>query len=171
MSSLLFSDVSELQPHAPLALKSPKRPAGEPSPARAYIRVDVPQDLTYARVMVAGRSMATVSNNGHVQGEAALVGRLQPWLKDEAAYRGPQLAQHRAELLAQKLGGIVMRTETALTQDAWYARPEPRWRIDHARMEQDGFRVPQDLRTTRFRSADMAEHTIRSLMEYHAMQG
>lgn len=137
--------------------------------ARSYICAELPKDLPYARIVGEGKILATVTNNGVVLMRQQFGRQNQSLPRRQDDSQGPALAQQRAEALAKKLGGSIMREATAQAQHEWQARPVMQWRIDHVRMARDGFLVPQDFHSLRFRSADAAEHRIRSLMEYQQL--
>lgn len=136
--------------------------------ARSYISVELPRDLTYARIVAGGKVLATVTNSGVVlmRNQFGRQNSKQKWLNDGS--RGPELAQQRAEELAKTMGGSIERAKSAQAQHEWQARPTTQWRIDHVRMARDGYLVPQDFHNMRFRSAEAAEHSICGLMEYQA---
>lgn len=71
---------------------------------------DTLNDKAYAQVVVAGKVVATVSENGYLTTTKAVALRLQPVLDRAAAdKRGPDLAQARAETIAQALGGEIVK--------------------------------------------------------------
>ena len=78
---------------------------------------------TYATVVVGGRVVATLDNQGLMTSDNALAGRLRD-LPDQVYGRGgPDLAQARAEHLAALLGGRVVKAKTAITQAQFNANP------------------------------------------------
>jgi hypothetical protein len=139
--------------------------------ARSYISVELPRDLTYARIVAGGKVLATITNSGVVlmRHQFGRQGQAKSWRNDGS--RGPELAQQRAEELAKTLEGSIERAKSAQAQHEWQARPTTQWRIDHVRMSRDGYLVPQDYHNLRFRSAEAAEHSIRALMEYQSEAG
>lgn len=134
--------------------------------AAAYIRMNVPQETAYAQVVVNGEVAATLTNSGFAQCSNAMGKTIQGLLEEEGGLCGPELAQRRAERIAQALGGSIRHAVTAQNQHEWLARPVPTWSIDYQKMEDAGYIVPQDYRNTRFRSAELAVDTIRALLEY-----
>ena len=82
---------------------------------------NAPQNI-YATVKVNGKVVATLYNGGSVamtNAAAATVGDLQdpPGLNG-----GPDLAQSRANRIAEAVGGTVEKASTAITQSAWKPR-------------------------------------------------
>lgn len=137
--------------------------------ARSYVCAELPKDLPYACIVADGKTIATVTNSGVVRMPHQFGRQNQALPSQESDAQGPALAQQRAQALAKKLGGSIVREETAQAQHEWQARPVMQWRIDHVRMARDGFLVPQDFHSLRFRSAEAAEHRIRTLMEYQQL--
>lgn len=87
---------------------------------------DYPGNKPYATVSVGGRVVATIFNDGGVQTEDnALGSRLKDALNNSAnGTNGPDLAQDRADQIADMLGGRVSKSRTALTQLQYAALPE-----------------------------------------------
>lgn len=81
---------------------------------------DTVGDKPHAQVVVDGRVVATVSENGYLTTTRAVALRLQPVLdKAGADKRGPELAEARAQKIAQALGGEIARPSS----DPGVARP------------------------------------------------
>lgn len=78
----------------------------------------------YATVVVGGEVMATVDNQGVVSTDDALGRKLPSLLKDVDGANGPDLAQTRANQIAEFLGGRVVKSDTALTQAEFFALPK-----------------------------------------------
>ena len=87
-----------------------------------------PGTRTYADVIVDGKVLASIDNQGVVRTDertgGAMTGRLAGLVNGR---NGPDLAQVRAEQLAQMLGGTVAFADTAMTQRQFEALgPIPR---------------------------------------------
>ncbi len=95
--------------------------------AQSALATEVPDNApqnVYATVKVNGKVVATLYNGGTSQmtnAAAAEVGDLQdpPGLNG-----GPDLAQWRAEAIAQATGGTIEKASTAITQAQWTPRQE-----------------------------------------------
>lgn len=96
---------------------------------------------TYAEVVVGDKVVATVDNQGVVRADNSMQGLLQGKLKNEVnGTNGPDLAQARADQIAQMLGGQVKKTDTAITQERFASLAPPPKReliLDRAGMESD----------------------------------
>lgn len=75
----------------------------------------LPQTKTYAEVVVNGKVVATIDNQGVITTDKALSKSVLSQLPDSSS-NGPELAQARAERLAQLFGGEVRVADSALTQ-------------------------------------------------------
>lgn len=82
----------------------------------------LPQTKTYAEVVVNGKVVATIDNQGVITTDKALSKSVLNQLPDSSS-NGPELAQARAERLAQLFGGEVQVADTALTQLQFNALP------------------------------------------------
>ncbi len=113
-----------------------------------YMRMPEPADLAgypgmkpYATVVVGGKIVAKVDNQGALETSNELYERIKHHLPDEVnGTNGPDLAQARAEYVAKLLGGKVVEADTALTQMEFRALPEierPKAWIDYEAMRQD----------------------------------
>lgn len=96
---------------------------------------------TYANVVVGGKVVATIDNQGGVSTDDVLGQKLRDiLLGDVNGTNGPDLAQARAEQIAKLLGGRVVGSDTALTQAEFNALPKPEepqpW-IDYDAMRAD----------------------------------
>jgi hypothetical protein len=75
---------------------------------------DAAPDNLYAQVKVGDRVMAKIYNGGTVE---MLDDAQAPELAQQGT--GPQLAQARADQIAQALNGTIVKADTAQTQDQW----------------------------------------------------
>lgn len=94
----------------------------------------------YATVEVDGKVVAKLDNNGFMETSNALGGRFRdtlPMQGENGAISGPDLAQARAEFIAEALGGEVKLANTALTQSEYSAVPQPQPTIDIQAMMRD----------------------------------
>jgi hypothetical protein len=82
----------------------------------------MPQTKTYAEVVVNGNVVATIDNQGVITTDKALSKSVLNQLPDSSS-NGPELAQARAERLAQLFGGEVRVADSALTQLQFNALP------------------------------------------------
>lgn len=100
-----------------------------------------PRTEAYAKIVVGNKTVATIDNQGVVGiNDDALGARLQSVLSgDINGTNGPDLAQARAEQLAQLLGGKIEKSSTALTQSAFDALPPATqsWTVDYERFKDD----------------------------------
>lgn len=100
-----------------------------------------PRLQNYATVVVGGKVVATIDNQGGVESSDALGQRLRFVLKgDVNGTNGPDLAQVRAEQIARMTGGQVVRAETAITQHQFNTLPSiasVTTTVDYAAMRQD----------------------------------
>ena len=82
-------------------------------------------DKAYATVMVGGRIVATITNQGVVETRNDSLGqKLQDILIDEVnGKNGPDLAQARAQQIAKLLGGRMQTADTAISQREYDALP------------------------------------------------
>lgn len=96
---------------------------------------------TYAEVVVNNKVVATVDNQGAVRADDSMKGLLQGKLiNDVNGTNGPDLAQARADQIAEMLGGKVARADTAITQQKFAALAPPPQRdfiVDRIGMESD----------------------------------
>jgi len=95
----------------------------------------------YAKVVVAGKTVATIDNFGGVQSSNAMGGKIRPALetadRKSAGRQGPAAAQARAEEIAKLLGGKVVMTSTAMSQSEFNATPAPKVTVDQASLRND----------------------------------
>lgn len=83
----------------------------------------LPQTKTYAEVVVKGKVVATIDNQGVITTDKALSESVLSQLPD-SSLNGPDLAHARAERLAQLFGGKVQVADSALTQLQFNALPK-----------------------------------------------
>lgn len=93
-----------------------------------------PSNQPYANVVVNGKIVATVDNQGGAATFAGYRGTLQR-LPNQGD--GPQLAQARAEYLARQSGGQVVKTATAIDQATYQALPPLKFKINYEAMQTD----------------------------------
>lgn len=95
----------------------------------------------YATVMVGGQVVAKLDNQGGVQTDNDLDPRLRAILASDVNGKGgPDLAQARAEQIAQYFGGRVETADTAITQrqfDALPPLPSSKPTVDYDAMKAD----------------------------------
>ncbi|RVU38143.1 hypothetical protein EOI86_02240 [Hwanghaeella grinnelliae] len=95
----------------------------------------------YARVVVGGKTVATIDNFGGVQSSNAMGGKIRPALeaadRKSAGQQGPAAALARAEEIARQLGGKVAMASTAMTQSEFNATPAPQVTVNQAALQND----------------------------------
>jgi hypothetical protein len=93
----------------------------------------------YARVMVNGKEVARLDNNGLAMMSNNLALKLDGSLPNTGPNggSGPGLAKMRAETIARALGGSVAMAKTAMTQERYDALPPLRPTVDYDAMRQD----------------------------------
>lgn len=93
----------------------------------------------YARVMVDGKEVAKLDNNGFLITSNNLALTVEGRIPDTGptGKSGPLLAQARAEAVAKLLGGKVVMSETAITQERYDTLPKPKPLVDETAMMQD----------------------------------
>ncbi|MEP9380551.1 hypothetical protein ABLE91_27915 [Aquabacter sp. CN5-332] len=83
-----------------------------------------PATAPYATVVVGGKVVATIDNQGVVTTDDALGEMVRDILLGEVNdTNGPDLAQARADQIAEMLGGRVSKASTGITQDQFNALP------------------------------------------------
>lgn len=130
-----------------------------------YTQAVPPPDGNYAQVKVAGKVVATVTNNGFVGSSSAFGGKIRSILDDDSG-QGPALAERRARQIADALNGEVVKASTAQTQAQWNARPAVTWKLDYETMERHGHSVPPESRMARFASKSLASETVTALLDF-----
>lgn len=109
--------------------------------SRHSVRPDTSSDpayAPYATVQIGGRVVAEIDNHGWVttsNATAAGIGELPN--SAGGVISGPALAMARAEYLADRLGGSVSMSPTAMTQDAFTRLPQSGVKVDTATMLAD----------------------------------
>ncbi|MBP2227233.1 hypothetical protein J2847_000513 [Azospirillum agricola] len=93
----------------------------------------------YARVMVGGKEVARVDNNGFLITSNSVAVQVEGRIPDigPTGKSGPLLAQARAEAVAKLLGGKVVASETAINQQRYDSLPKPKPIFDETAMMQD----------------------------------
>lgn len=97
---------------------------------------------TYAEVIVNGRVVATLDNNGYLQTANGFYSQsgIEPGnagLNPHNVPKGPALAQARAEYLAELTGGTVLVHNTALNQATYEGLEQPKVVVDQMALSQD----------------------------------
>jgi len=118
--------IGRLKPHAsPLADPGSldKVPVQKPVGPRIELG-----SLRFAEVRQNGRVIATVYNDGSAA--VASSARLGSVPGPTAPQSGPELAAWRADQLVAANGGSIIRSRTAMTQEAWDKLPPIRWSND-----------------------------------------
>jgi hypothetical protein len=127
---------------------------------------------TYATVVVGGKVVAAVDNQGVVGSDDELGAKLRDTLLgDVNGTNGPNLAQARAEQIAKLLGGKVVKSDTAITQGTFSSLPssDSRPRVDYDAMKSDAlYQQIQDMsdrltQTQNSRAAYLASQQTGSL--------
>lgn len=100
-----------------------------------------PSMKPYATVVVGGKVVATIDNQGVVTSDDALGAKIRDLLQDDVnGTNGPDLAQARAEQIARMTGGRVDKASTAITQRQFDVLPPiegPQATIDYEAMKKD----------------------------------
>ncbi|MFG1489390.1 hypothetical protein ABMA58_09085 [Oceanospirillum sp. HFRX-1_2] len=112
-----------------------------------------PVNNTYAEVVVRGQVVATIDNNGYLstsngfgaQHQVAAAAGLNP----PGVAKGPELAQARAEMIAQLSGGYIRKHENAMDQKTYDNSVKPSLSVNTELMMQD----PMFLRMMKFEKA------------------
>lgn len=90
----------------------------------------------YAKVVVNGKTVATLSNEGYAEMSNGLL-HIGSTLPNDGG--GPELAQRRAEAIAKATGGTVVKQASAMTQSQWNQREPIKLTVDFAQMKREGF--------------------------------
>lgn len=99
-----------------------------------------PVNEEYASIQVNGKEVASVNNFGHVQSSNTIGSKIQKLFANEGSRIGPELAEQRAEKIAQLLGGEVVKSSSAITQTAFNAikaMPKETLTVDFLAMRDD----------------------------------
>ncbi|NIA69117.1 hypothetical protein HBA54_11010 [Pelagibius litoralis] len=117
----------------------------------------------YATVEVNGKVVARIDNHGWTQMSnslgAKLSGKLPGMVNGQV---GPALAQKRAEIIAEALGGKVVMAPTALTQPTFNNLPEPDIAVDQMAMHKDPLYLRLQ-KTKQIESQFRAQHIAQEL--------
>ncbi|MGD9638626.1 MAG: hypothetical protein AB7U85_06165 [Alphaproteobacteria bacterium] len=93
---------------------------------------------TYADVVVGGKVVATIDNNGYVKSSNAIGAKISHQLIGSInGKEGPVLAQARAEQIAAMLGGVIKKSSTAISQSQYEILPKPKATINYEAMQKD----------------------------------
>lgn len=102
---------------------------------------DYPAIQPYASIIVDGKVVATVDNQGGVSTDGPLGDKLREIMVDNVnGTNGPDLAQARAEQIARLIGGDIVKSDTAMTQADFNALPPfeaPRPTVNYTAMIAD----------------------------------
>ncbi len=101
---------------------------------------------TYAEVIVNGRVVATLDNNGYLQTSNGFLNQLgvehgSGSLNPPNIPKGPALAQARADYLSQLTGGTVLVHITALDQATYEGLEQPKVIVNHQALNQAPFNL------------------------------
>lgn len=100
-----------------------------------------PTYAQYASVVVNGKVVAKIDNHGFVETANATAGSCADAIKEaDAGSRGssgPELAQARAERIAEAMHGTIVKAPTAMTQRAFNATPQPQATVNYEAMRRD----------------------------------
>lgn len=100
-----------------------------------------PRMKPYATVIVGGKVVAKIDNQGVIETDDALGAKLRDMLLgDVNGTNGPDLAQARAQQIAALVGGAIVKSTTAMTQNKFNALPpfeQPQAVVDYEAMKQD----------------------------------
>lgn len=104
-----------------------------------------PRTEAYAKIVVGGKVVATIDNQGVVGTENSAIGdRINKLIMNGLAAEsnlsgGPSTAQSRAERIAKLVGGEIAKANTALSQNEFEALPpnDGKPKIDYEAMEMD----------------------------------
>lgn len=118
-----------------------------------------PRYQTYATIEHNGKTIAHIDNNGFIQSSNTIGAQIQQELNKnntENGLSGPALAQHRAEHIADLLGGKLVKSSTSLTQNEFNALPKLTTKVDHQSMKNDPM-YEQLLKTKEARTLFLAQ--------------
>ncbi len=95
----------------------------------------------YANIVVNGKVVVEIDNHGWTKTSNALAGAFSYAVEEADALSsvtsGPELAQIRAEKIAEKLGGKVVKLSTAISQSAYNAVSQTKAVVDSAALTRD----------------------------------
>jgi hypothetical protein len=114
-----------------------------------------PSEL-YAVIKVGDKVVGKVYNSGGSETPNNLSG-VQFGGPDEDGLIGPALAQHRAEKIAKASGGTIVKSDTAITQAQFNARPPREFFVDYEAMNAELERLRQSsyARASAYRTPDL----------------
>ncbi|MGH1376884.1 MAG: hypothetical protein ACRBCK_11115 [Alphaproteobacteria bacterium] len=117
-----------------------------------------PRYQTYATVKVNGKVIANIDNNGFVESSNAIGSKIHKALlqNDFPGQKGPELAQSRADLIADLLNGKVEKSSTSLTQHQFNTMPNINAQVDYQSMQSDPL-YEQLLKTKESRTLFLAQ--------------
>ncbi|WP_415719565.1 hypothetical protein [Maridesulfovibrio sp.] len=97
-----------------------------------------PANSSYATVEVNGQVVCKIDNNGFVESSNAAMSGIQNALHgSQNMLSGPSLAQDRAEKIAETMGGVIVKSPSAMTQDIYNSISSPKVSVDYAAMKSD----------------------------------
>lgn len=95
----------------------------------------------YASIVVNGKVIAEIDNHGFVETSNAMAGPCTDAIKQAdcqaGVLSGPLLARARAESIAKSVNGTIVMAQTAMSQKAFDAVPQPRVTINYDAMKND----------------------------------
>ncbi|MEA4856650.1 MAG: hypothetical protein AAGU21_03120 [Solidesulfovibrio sp.] len=95
----------------------------------------------YASIVVNGKVVAEIDNHGFVTTSNSMAGPCSDAIKAAdmraGVSSGPMLAQARAEHIAEAVNGSIVMAQTAMSQSAFDAVPQPQVTIDYEAMRRD----------------------------------
>jgi hypothetical protein len=95
----------------------------------------------YASIVVNGEVVAEIDNHGFVETSNAMAGSCSDAIKQSdggtGVTSGPLLAQARAESIAKSVNGTIVMAQTAMSQKAFDAVPQPKATINYSAMKND----------------------------------
>lgn len=92
--------------------------------ATAYTKPNISPETDYVQIQVGGRTIATVTNSGFVGSKNAWGAKIHSIIEGISGQR-PQLAQRRAETIAEAFDGEVSKLSTAQTQIEMVSKVRP----------------------------------------------
>jgi hypothetical protein len=97
-----------------------------------------PANSAYATIEVNGDVICEIDNNGYVKSSNAGLSGIQNALRgSQNLSRGPNLAQDRAEKIAEAMGGEIVKSPSAMTQSQYDSIAKPKASVDYESMKSD----------------------------------
>ncbi|WP_428568829.1 MAG: hypothetical protein ACP59X_10090 [Solidesulfovibrio sp. DCME] len=100
-----------------------------------------PTYAKYASIVVNGKVVAEIDNHGFVTASNSIAGSCSDAISkadmSAGVSSGPLLAQARAEHIAESVNGSIVMAQTAMSQSAFDAVPQPKVTIDYEAMRRD----------------------------------